>query len=79
VIGPRDTTPRARAVQLAAFRRLTSSERVAIACQLSDETRGLAADGVRYRHPEYSEKQVQQVVCRLLLGPELADRLRDPR
>ena len=44
-----DTTPEARLAQLDAFRRMDGATRVAIACEMSDETRALSEAGERHR------------------------------
>ena len=71
-----DTSQAARNAQVEFFRRLTPAERVTLACQMSEEVRELAADGVRHRHPEYSEGEVDLAVRDLLLGEEIAELLR---
>ena len=38
---------------------------------MSDFVRAVVADGVRARHPTYSDEQVKQAVIRLSLGEEL--------
>jgi hypothetical protein len=53
-----DTSVAAREAQVQAFRRLSPAERVAIACQMSDEARQIAADGLRHRHPDMSDAEV---------------------
>jgi hypothetical protein len=77
-----DTSPAAREAQLAVFRSMSASERVALAFQMSEEARAIAADGFRQRHPDASDVEVERAVRRLLLGAELADRVemssRDP-
>ncbi|MCH8044730.1 MAG: hypothetical protein IID44_13540 [Planctomycetes bacterium] len=42
---PLDTTAEAHAVQVAAWRKMTPAERVALACELSDNVRQIAAEG----------------------------------
>jgi hypothetical protein len=68
----RDTAPAARRAQLDALRRLSGPERLAMACAMSDEARAVSEAGVRHRHPEWTELQVQHALLELLLGPELA-------
>lgn len=75
MIEERDTSAAAGEAQRAGFRRLSGSERVALALQMSDEARALAADGVRHRHPDASEAEVEGAVRRLMLGDQLADRI----
>ena len=69
---PRDTSTAAFERQLAAFRAMTPSERVAVAGAMSDEIRALAEDGIRDRHPTYTDAQVADDLAEILLGPELA-------
>jgi len=73
VIDQRDTSAAARQVQLAAFRRLTPSKRALIALQMSDEARALAAGGLRRRHPQAGQTEIDAALRQLLLGRELAD------
>jgi hypothetical protein len=49
-----------------------AAERMAIAFRLSDAVRRLAISGIRHRHPDYTEAQVQQAFARLRLGDALA-------
>jgi len=70
-----DTSAAAGEAQRAAFRRLSPSERVALAMQMSEEARELAADGLRHRRPGTSEAEIQRALRRLMLGDELADRV----
>lgn len=75
MIEERDTSAVAGEAQRAAFRLLSPSERVALAFQMSEEARALAADGLRHRRPDASEAEIQSGLRRLMLGDELADRL----
>jgi hypothetical protein len=75
VIDQRDTSTAAREVQLAAFRRLTPSERAVVALQMSEEARALAAGGLRQRSPLAGQAEIDAALRRLILGPELADRV----
>ena len=70
VIGSRDTSVAARTVQLQAFRRLSSAERVAIAMQMSEEARRVATDGLRHRHPEMTSSEIDDAMRRLLRRAE---------
>ncbi len=72
----KDTTALAREAQLASLRELGPSGRVALACDLSDGAISLTADGMRFRNPGMSEEEVGDAVRQLLLGPDLAARLR---
>lgn len=75
----KDTTASAREAQLAIFRELGPSGRVALACDLSDGAISLTADGMRFRNPGMSDEDVADAIRRLLLEPDLADRLRSTR
>ena len=75
MIEERDTSAPAGEAQRAAFRLLSPSERVAIAFQMSEEARALAADGLRHRRPGASEAEIESALRRLMLGDELADRV----
>ncbi|HXJ21160.1 MAG TPA: hypothetical protein VMT03_13090 [Polyangia bacterium] len=71
---PQDTTPDSHARQLEVYRRLGPTRRVGIAARLSADIRRLARDGIRSRHPEYSELQLDGALRRLLYGNELCQR-----
>jgi hypothetical protein len=68
----RDTAPEARRVQIDALRRLSGPQRLAMACAMSDDARAATEAGVRHRHPEWTNRQIQHGVLALLIGPELA-------
>ena len=68
---PRDTDPRAWAVQLECFRRMTPERRIEIAIDLSVQLRATLREGIRSRHPQYTEEDLDLAVQRLLLGEEL--------
>jgi hypothetical protein len=66
-----DTTAEAARVQIEIYRRMAPEQRLQQAFDLSEFTRELSAGGVRARHPDYTERQVQLAVIRLVLGDEL--------
>ncbi|MEP7082219.1 MAG: hypothetical protein ABI841_04490 [Chloroflexota bacterium] len=68
----RDTHPEARRVQLTILGRLSGPARLEMACRMSDEAREISEAGVRHRHPEWTNDQVQREMLNLLLGPDLA-------
>jgi len=70
-----DTSPEALKVQLAAIRRLSPEARLRQGLELASLVRGLIATGVRARHPEYSEEEVDLATIRLVLGDELFRRV----
>jgi hypothetical protein len=68
---PADTTPEAARVQREIFRRMSPSQRLHQACEMSDSLQQIVAAGVRSRHPDYDDNQVRLAVIRLTLGDEL--------
>jgi hypothetical protein len=69
----RDTAREAREAQLAVWRRLGPSGRVALAWQMSESAREVALAGILARDPSLSREQARRVLLRRLLGPELFD------
>ena len=74
LMAPRDTSPEVHAAQIAAYRRMGSAARARLAEDMSSATRRLAADGIRSRHPEYTDREVRFALCRLLYGDDLFER-----
>ncbi|MCE7871786.1 hypothetical protein DYH09_15590 [bacterium CPR1] len=68
---PRDTSPEAEAVQLAVLRSLSGAQKVAICFELSEASREYTRSGIRSRHPEYCEHQVELALRRMTLGDDL--------
>ena len=68
---PADTDEEAHAAQIAFYRRIGGEQRLALAIRMSEEVRAVTADGIRARHPEYTENDVQLALHRLMLGDEL--------
>ncbi|MEN6575817.1 MAG: hypothetical protein ABFD90_05685 [Phycisphaerales bacterium] len=69
-----DTTPEALAVQLRVLRRLGPSGRAAMTFELCDNLRRLVRDGVRHRHPDWDDRNVEREVIRLMIGDSLFQR-----
>lgn len=55
---------------------MAPSDRVAAAIEMSESVRSLAEAGIRQRHPEYSAEQVREALVEIMLGAELAARVR---
>ena len=66
-----DTSPEAARVYFAVLRRMGLAGRARKGAELTETMRRVLADGIRYRHPEYTEEQVWQAVLRRVLGEEL--------
>jgi len=70
-----DTSPAARDLQRRLYRAMTASERGELALRMSDDVRRIAAEGIRQRHPEYSEHEVRRALLALLYGADAAARV----
>jgi hypothetical protein len=64
-----DTSPEAATVHLELYRSLGPSGRLQIAVDLSDAVRQTAIDGIRRRHPEYTDDAVSRAFLTLVYGP----------
>ncbi len=69
---PRDTSQDAHDVQVGLYRSMRSEERSALALRMSDDIRRVAAEGIRERHPDYSEAEVRRALVALLYGADAA-------
>jgi hypothetical protein len=76
---PRDTSADAQARYVLALRATSPEQRLASAAALSDEGRALAEAGIRSRHPEFGPAEIRAALAEILLGPELAARVRRER
>ena len=68
---PADTRPEAAWVQFDIYQRMSPEKRLEQAFQMSDFVRQTVREGVRARHPEYTEEQIRLAACRLTIGEEL--------
>ncbi|MBM4026860.1 MAG: hypothetical protein FJ280_15870 [Planctomycetes bacterium] len=73
--GKGDTSPEARRVQYDLCRRMSLGQRLELAFDMCDTGRALAMAGLRMRHPEASEEQLQRLWARQHLGRELFERV----
>lgn len=64
------------AMQLDAIRRMTAGQRLQAALEMSEAVRDLAEAGIRHRHPELTDEQVRLALVEIMLGAELAARVR---
>ena len=67
----------ARDVQLDLLRAATPARRLAIARSLSTTTIMLAREGIRRRHPAWSEREILLEFARVHYGSDLASRIRE--
>jgi hypothetical protein len=68
---PLDTAPESHAAQLEVYRRLGPANRARLAGRLSADARRLTQAGIRARHPEYTDADVEDALRRLLYGDDL--------
>lgn len=65
-----DTSPDAARVQLEVYRRMQPSERLRVGLELTRISRDLLAQGIRARHPEYSDDDLRWAFLRAWLGAD---------
>jgi len=70
----RDTSEEAAQVQLDVYRRMAPADRLRVGLELTQMSRGLVAEGIRARHPEYSEDEVRWALIRAWIGADLFQR-----
>ena len=56
---------------MSAVARRTGAERMEEWAELNRSVARMEADGIRRRHPEYTDQQVLRAACRLRYGDEL--------
>lgn len=66
-----DTDQATHAVQLGLLRSRSPEQRLGMALQLSDDLLALRCAGIRARHPEYGEAEVEWALRRLVHGHHL--------
>lgn len=72
---PADSSPDAVRVQFEILRRMTPAQRIAMVDDLTKLARDLAVAGLRRRHPQASDAQIEKLFFEMTLGPELAQRV----
>jgi hypothetical protein len=73
-----DTSASAREVQLAAYRQMSPTRRVALAFEMSEDALALTLAGIRARHPDWTDADVAAEGRTVLLGFDLAASIRPP-
>ena len=63
-----DTHPKAALVQQEIFRRMTTSERLRMALEMSESMRNVALAGLRSRCPELNEEELSRELLRIMYG-----------
>ena len=74
-----DTSREALRAQFAALRRLTVSQRLALMDDLTRLAQSLTREGLRRRHPEASEAELDLLFSEIVLGKALAARVLEHR
>jgi hypothetical protein len=67
-----DTSREAHEVQMRLYRAMTGAQRSELALRMSDDLRRVAAEGIRMRHPDYTETDVRRALVALLYGADAA-------
>ena len=68
---PRDTSEEAYHVQIEALRRLGPEGRLKLGFELSGNLHRIVEDGIRSRHPDYTDDMVRMARIRLTVGDRL--------
>ena len=66
-----DTSPEAAEILRQRILRMTPSQRIEEGIELCKVARQVMRAGIRMRHPDYGEHQVEMALARLLWGDEL--------
>ena len=74
-----DTSRDALRTQFDALRRITPAQRLALMDDLTQLVRSMAREGLRRRHPELAEAELDALFSELVLGPDLAARVLEHR
>ena len=65
---PSDTSPEAAAIQQEIFRRMTTTERLRMALEMSESMRDVALAGLRGRRPELNSEELSRELMRIMYG-----------
>lgn len=76
---PRDTSPKAWEMYMATIRGIPPEERVQRAIRMSDDLRSIVREGIRSRHPDWTQTEVQEELEERMLGREVARAVRAAR
>ena len=63
-----DTSPEAARIQAEIFGRMTPSERLLLALEMSESIRDVALAGLRSRRPELSEHELRRELMSIMYG-----------
>lgn len=68
---PADTPLEVARMQHAIYQRMPAERRLRMAFEMTASIRRVSEDGVRSRHPEYTQRQVELAVIRMMVGEDL--------
>ena len=71
MLGTGDTSEEAKQILLERARRMTPAQRFEEGVKLCKLAREVMRAGIRHRHPDYDESQVELALARLLWGDDL--------
>jgi len=66
-----DTTEKAQKVQVEIFRNMKPEQRLILGLELSNTALELLRAGIKMRHPEYSDAEIDSALKRIILSEEL--------
>ena len=72
---PLDTSPEADELQFKIIREMLPEKRLRLLFDFIESGRRLLEEGIRYRHPEYTDEDVRLASIRARLGDELFKRV----
>lgn len=76
---PMDTSKKAEEVQIEILKKMNPERRLEIALQLFETEKNLLMEGIKTRHPEYTEKEVKLALIRIFLGDKLFSKVYSPK
>lgn len=71
-----DTSTAAQEAQYAVYRRMAPAERVRVAERMCEDARRVSMAGLRARHPDLTEAELQEKQLRALVGDDVYVRIR---
>ncbi|MBW2703156.1 MAG: hypothetical protein JRF33_20210 [Deltaproteobacteria bacterium] len=71
---PRDTCAEAWRIQIEILRKHSPEQRMKAGLEMADLARDLIKRGIRLRHPQYSEDQVNLALCKAILPSALFEK-----
>lgn len=66
-----DTSQKAEEIQIEILKKLGPEKRLELALKLFETEKKLLMEGIKKRHPDYTEKEVKFALIRLFLGDNL--------